>query len=128
MTNHNGHNGNGFGAMDFLRGLVFGGLAGATVAILFAPRSGEETRELIRERSDELRGRVSQTALETREQISDFAHRVQRQSGELAHEVASGAEALQQRGRDYLLNQQGRVERTAGAARQAVEESWQEAA
>ena len=37
-----------FGA--FLIGFIVGGLTGAAVALLFAPQSGEETRELIHEK------------------------------------------------------------------------------
>ena len=37
----------------FLRGLVIGGVVGATTGLLLTPRSGEETRELIQDRFDE---------------------------------------------------------------------------
>lgn len=47
---------NEFGA--FLTGLVIGGLVGATVSLLMAPQSGEETREQIRIKSLELRDRA----------------------------------------------------------------------
>jgi gas vesicle protein len=50
-------NGEDFGA--FLVGLVFGGLVGAVAALLLAPQSGEETRELIREKSIEIRDQVA---------------------------------------------------------------------
>ena len=46
----------------FLAGFMIGGLIGAGVALLMAPQSGEETRELIRERSIELKGRAEEAA------------------------------------------------------------------
>ena len=50
----NDNSGKDFGA--FLAGFLVGGLAGAGVAFLLAPQSGEETREHIRRRAVEARG------------------------------------------------------------------------
>ena len=41
------------GNIDFLKGLLIGGLIGAAVGILYAPKSGKETREQIAKKSDE---------------------------------------------------------------------------
>jgi len=48
---------NEFGA--FLIGFLFGGLVGAVTALLMAPKSGEETRALIQEKSIELRDKAN---------------------------------------------------------------------
>ncbi len=48
-----------FGA--FFLGFLTGGIAGAIVALLFAPQSGEETRKLIREKAIDLQERASST-------------------------------------------------------------------
>lgn len=47
------HRGGSAGTM--ILGALFGALAGAAAALLMAPRSGEETQEEIRRRSEELR-------------------------------------------------------------------------
>lgn len=39
---------------DFLKGLFIGGIAGAILGILYAPKSGEETREEIARKTEEL--------------------------------------------------------------------------
>ncbi|MEN6468066.1 MAG: YtxH domain-containing protein [Smithella sp.] len=39
---------------DLVKGLVIGGLIGAAIGILFAPKSGKETRQDIAEKADEL--------------------------------------------------------------------------
>ena len=41
---------------DLLAGLLIGGLIGAALGILFAPKSGKETREDLASKADELLG------------------------------------------------------------------------
>ena len=48
-----------FGAFFF--GFLAGGIAGAVVALLFAPQSGEDTRRMIKERAIDLQERASDT-------------------------------------------------------------------
>ncbi len=69
---------------SFLLGFVIGGVAGAVVALLFAPQSGEETRTLIRDKSIELR---------------DAAARQAEILGSRAGEVAEDAKS---RGREFV--------------------------
>ena len=45
-------------ALNFLRGLIIGGVVGAAIAILLAPTSGEEIRARFQERSIELKDEV----------------------------------------------------------------------
>ena len=57
----------------FFAGLVIGGLVGASLALLLAPQSGEETRDQIRDKSLELKdGAV--------EGLTEAGHRVQAQA------------------------------------------------
>lgn len=55
----------------FLAGLGLGALAG----VLYAPRSGSETREVIRARAEEGREYVRNRAREAREQAQQWADR-----------------------------------------------------
>lgn len=55
----------------FLAGLGVGALAG----VLYAPRSGSETREVLRARAEEGRDYVRNRAREAREQAEDWAGR-----------------------------------------------------
>jgi len=61
------------GFAEFVAGFVIGGLAGAAIALLLAPQSGEETRQLIRDRSIVIRDQVEQTATEAREKAEALA-------------------------------------------------------
>jgi gas vesicle protein len=61
----------GSGVLWFLAGLGIG----AVMGILYAPRSGDETREALRARADEGREYVRNRAREAREQASEWADR-----------------------------------------------------
>jgi len=65
----------------FLVGFIIGGLAGAIVALLITPRSGEETRSLIRDRSIMLREAASHTAAEARARAVEPAAEASEPSG-----------------------------------------------
>lgn len=54
---------NGFGS--FLIGFIVGGITGAIVALLYAPKSGEETRAVIKEKAIELADITTETVEET---------------------------------------------------------------
>jgi gas vesicle protein len=48
--------------ISFFIGVIMGGLVGATIALLFAPDSGNELRDQIRERAESLTKEVRQAA------------------------------------------------------------------
>jgi len=68
---------------DFFAGFVVGALVGAAAALLLAPRSGEETRGLIREKGIELREQADELSVEARKR----AEQVQLQARERAVEL-----------------------------------------
>lgn len=63
--------GGGTSLVWFLAGLGLGALAG----VLYAPRSGSETREALRQRAEEGREYVRNRAREAKEQASQWADR-----------------------------------------------------
>jgi len=73
----------GSGASGIILSFLLGGLTGAALATLFAPRSGEETRELLGEkiRQGAERGRAlrDQAVTKGREVLDDAAGYVERQ-------------------------------------------------
>lgn len=56
-------------ALSFLRGLIVGGVLGASVALILAPASGEELQKQLRERSDQIRNEVTQAAAARRAEL-----------------------------------------------------------
>ena len=55
--------------VDFTAGLFLGGLVGAAAALLLAPRSGAETRRLLRERIEEVMEEARRAAAERRAEL-----------------------------------------------------------
>jgi gas vesicle protein len=82
---------NGDSVASFLLGFIFGGLIGAVSALLLAPRSGEETRMLIREKSIELQDTATTKA------------------GDLAKMSQEKMSELQKKGQLVLEEQKARI-------------------
>lgn len=68
---------------SFLAGFLIGGLIGAGVALLMAPQSGEETREMIKDKSIELRDRAYETADVARERAEQLAQQARERVSEI---------------------------------------------
>jgi len=92
---------------DVLMAFLIGGVAGAALALLFAPRSGEETRELIsdsaregarRARDAAERGReIGERAVERgRRLVDDAAQSVTRQADRVTEGLDKTARAMKE--------------------------------
>jgi gas vesicle protein len=96
-----GENNGGNSLVWFLAGLGLGGLVG----VLYAPRSGSETREELRTRAEQGRDYVRTRAREAREQATDWVDR----------------------GRDVVTQQKDQFRAAYEAGRQAYQEATTEA-
>jgi len=54
---------------SFLMGFTVGALAGAIVSLLMAPQTGEETRQIIKEKTIELKDKGTETYEETKHRL-----------------------------------------------------------
>lgn len=79
----------GLGAGSILLAFVLGAVSGAAVALLYAPQSGRETRDMLGEKANEARARAAEAAARGRD--------VYNQGREtLANAIERGREAYQQ--------------------------------
>ena len=67
-----------------LKGLLLGGLFGATLALIAAPRPGTQTRDLLREKSLDLRDRAQSKVEETRDRAQDAVRMAADRANDLA--------------------------------------------
>ena len=54
----------------FLVGLIVGAVVGLAIGFLYAPRSGEETRELLKEKADLAKEKASELSQKAKEAIT----------------------------------------------------------
>jgi gas vesicle protein len=81
------------GGGSVMLAFVLGAVAGAAVALLFAPAAGEETREYLGKRAREGRDRAKDAARDAGEQGREF---YQRQRENVTSAIERGREAFQQ--------------------------------
>lgn len=86
---------NGSSAGSVFVAFTLGAIAGAAVALLYAPASGEETRRKLAEKAREGRDRAEEFSREGREFIN-------RQRDNLASAVERGREAFEQARKESL--------------------------
>lgn len=116
-------------SVDFLKGLVIGGLIGAVLGVLYAPKSGKETREDIARKTEELlvkaREEYEQTLEKSKRAYEVAVKRlkeVEISAKEKVEEVESKVEALTERGKETLLDGKGRLKRAIDAGVEAFKE------
>lgn len=80
------------GASGILFSFLVGALSGAAIAVLFAPRSGRETREALGERLRETAARGRHLGEEAVERGRHFSESAVEKGRELAHEATSYVE------------------------------------
>jgi gas vesicle protein len=100
---------------EFLTGFLLGTVVGAAVALLFAPQSGEETLEQIRERGIELKGRA--------DEVSEAGRK---RAEELTADARKRAEEAQERGRVVLEEQRSRLQQALDEGKGAAQKKRDE--
>ena len=96
-----------------LGGFLVGSVIGVATALLFAPRSGEETRAEIRDKAVEIRDRTTETVKDTVSQAKSKAY-------EIKDTVIEKAEGLKQRGKQTVNQQLDNVSQTAETGKKKV--------
>jgi gas vesicle protein len=115
--------------VDFVKGLFIGGLIGAVLGILYAPKSGKETREDIARKTEDLMARAREEyelALEKSKKAYEAAVKrlkeAEMSAKEKVEKVESKVEELTERGKETLLDGKGRLKRAIDAGVEAFKE------
>lgn len=97
------------GKGDFLAGFVLGALTGALAALLFAPASGDEFREQIKDRGIEIKDRAEEMGVDT-EHLDELRERgqalLEEQRARFREAIDEGKLAAARR-KEELINQFG---------------------
>ena len=65
-------------AIGFGIGLLAGAVIGGVIALLYAPKSGKETRQLIKDRATEVMGAVKEKSSEVMDTVKEAASEASR--------------------------------------------------
>jgi len=117
------------GGAGFITGFLLGGLVGAGLALLLAPRTGEETRDTLRERGIELRIKAEEAAARAREEADELIARgrtvLEEQRSRVQEAVEEGKEAAAQKKAELLAKYQVAKEKDEVAATEEKPEAAQ---
>ena len=102
-----------------LGGFLVGSMIGVATALLFAPRSGQETRAEIRDRAYELRDRTTETVNNTVSQAKSKAYELKDTVTDTVREKAG---ELKERGKHIANRKLDDVSQAAETGKQKVNE------
>jgi gas vesicle protein len=106
-------------AKPILGGFLVGSVIGVATALLFAPRSGQETRAEIRDKAFELRDRTTETVKDTVSQAKSKAYEIK---DSVTDTVREKAEELKERGKHIASRKLDEVSETAETGKRKVNE------
>ncbi len=114
---------------DFIKGMLLGGLVGAAFGILFAPKSGKETRGDIAEMADDLLTRARdeyEVALEKSRKTYETAVKrlkeLELSAREKAGDVGGVVDELTEKGKEGLEEGKGRLKKAFEAGMAAFKD------
>ena len=70
----------------FYTGLFLGSIAGLTMGVLFAPKSGEETRSIISDKTSDWKEKAEELSEAAKERIITATHEGRKVAGEMRDE------------------------------------------
>ncbi|MBC7185430.1 MAG: YtxH domain-containing protein [Calditrichaeota bacterium] len=109
----------------FLKGFLIGGAVGAIIALLYAPKSGKETREDIKKRTEEFLEEADRELAELKRRAATLVGEGRRRAAELAEE----AEEKVEQAKSAVAEKTGRLRRAVEAgARTFAEEKGKKGA
>jgi gas vesicle protein len=112
---------------DLLTGVLIGGLIGAALGILFAPKSGKETREDIARKTEELISKAKEeyeAALEKSKRLYETAVTKAQGLQSLAQEKVGD---VAEKGKETFLDNKNRLKKALDAGIEAYKEEKGEA-
>lgn len=102
----------------------WGALIGAGIALLTAPRTGEETRQLLKERQHEVMDKANDLAVNAREKAVEKVDQVKTRAAELQVEASEKGRTLveqaKETARGYVATAADRTQEVAGEVKRAA--------
>ena len=106
----------------FLVGFIAGCVSSAIVSILYAPKSGEETRNMLREKSEDWINTANQSIDRVYKQAEIATNNAVEKWNEFAEIAREQSDALTQRGKELLNRTQDKIKAGAEEIESGAEE------
>lgn len=106
----------------FLVGFIAGCLSSAIVSILYAPKSGEETRKMIREKSEDFVNSANQSIDRVYKQAEIATNNAVDKFNEFAEIAREQSDAITQRGKKILNLTQDKIKAGAEEIESGIDE------
>jgi len=114
---------------DFVAGILIGGLIGVVIGILYAPKSGKETRKEIGKKADQLLEKAKEEyecAVEKSrmayEETVEHLKSMEKTAREKAEEVGEKVDELTERGKETIQEGKSRLKKAIDAGVEAFKE------
>jgi gas vesicle protein len=101
---------------------LFGGIIGATVGFLYAPRSGEETRQFLKDESDEMLNKAVTAAREVQDTAKSTFQDAQSRLETFNQDTKERFTKLQEIAKNTIGEQKESLEKGYSKAREVVAE------
>jgi gas vesicle protein len=101
---------------------LFGGIIGAAIGFLYAPRSGEETRQLLRDESDEMLNKAVTSAREVQDTAKSTIQDAQTRLESFNQDTKERLMKLQEIAKSTIGEQKESLEKGYSKAREVVTE------
>ncbi|NIS38217.1 YtxH domain-containing protein, partial [Candidatus Saccharibacteria bacterium] len=117
---------------DLITGMIIGGAIGAITALLYAPKSGRETREEVGEKVEDIYGRAKEeyddTLKKARQSYEKTVSRIkdfETDAKQKAEEVEGMMDDLVGKGKESVEQSKGRLREAIDSARRVFKEESQ---
>jgi len=101
---------------------LLGGMIGATIGLLYAPKSGKETRQLIKDESEEMANKAMSSAREVQDSAKSTIQDAQTRLETFNQETKERLAKLQEIAKNTMGEQKESLEKGYSKAREVVTE------
>ena len=126
MSNENQNNNGGMNGKDFVIGTLIGGIIGASVALLYAPKAGKDLRQDINTGADQVRERASEWKNTAYDKGNDLYERAQESSKNLGEKIKQKKDDIQERVEYLRSENKEQGQEIAEDVAEAIEEAADE--
>ena len=126
MSNENQNNNGGMNGKDFVIGTLIGGIIGASVALLYAPKAGKDLRQDINTGADQVRERASEWKNTAYDTGNELYERAQESSKNLGEKIKQKKDDIQERVEYLRSENKEQGQEIAEDVAEAIEEAADE--